>query len=66
MVTTNSYTTKYLSEILREVNVKGLTLPNDNASFHTARLPLEFLEQKCIKVVEHPSDSTNIAIACDF
>ncbi|GFX26174.1 uncharacterized protein TNCV_3707131 [Trichonephila clavipes] len=37
-VTTNWYTTKFLPEILQEMNVRGLMLHHDNASFHAARL----------------------------
>ena len=38
---------------------------NDNASSHSARLTLEFLAQKQIKVIEHPPYSPDLAM-CDF
>lgn len=40
-------------------------LHHDNASSHTARLTVEFLEQKHIKVIEHPPYSPDLAM-CDF
>ena len=47
-VTANLYIIKYLSEILQEVNLRGLMLHHDNASSHMARLTIKFLEQKHI------------------
>ncbi|GFW67423.1 uncharacterized protein TNCV_3390941 [Trichonephila clavipes] len=64
-VTANWYTTKCLPEILQEVNVRGLMLHHNNASFHTAGLTAEFLKQKQIKVIEHPPYSPYLAM-CDF
>ncbi|GFW47661.1 uncharacterized protein TNCV_2828531 [Trichonephila clavipes] len=64
-VTANWYTTKCLSEIHQEVNVRGLKLHHDIASSHTAGLTAEFLKQKQIKVIEHPPYSQNLAM-CDF
>ena len=61
----NSKTTQCLPQILQEVNVRGLMLHHDNASSHSARLTLEFLEQKQIKVIEHPPYSPDLAM-CDF
>ena len=40
-------------------------LHHDNASSHSARLTLEFLEQKQIKVIEHPPYSPDLAM-CVF
>ena len=59
-VTANWYTTQCLPQILQEVNVRGLMLHHDNASSHSARLTLEFLEQKQIKVIEHPPYSPDV------
>ncbi|GFV07645.1 uncharacterized protein TNCV_4941471 [Trichonephila clavipes] len=53
-VTANWYTTKFLPEILQEVNVRELMLHHNNASFHTTGLTAEFLKRKQIKVIEHP------------
>ncbi|PRD33652.1 UNVERIFIED_CONTAM: hypothetical protein NCL1_17026 [Trichonephila clavipes] len=50
------------SEILQGVNVSGLMLLRYNASSHTARLTVEFLKQKQIKVIEHLPYSTYLAI----
>ena len=56
--TVNWYTS--LSEIHWEVNARRLILQNDNASSHTSRLTVEFLEQKymitqyfLIKILSH-------------
>ncbi|PRD25286.1 UNVERIFIED_CONTAM: hypothetical protein NCL1_41345 [Trichonephila clavipes] len=54
----NSYTIKYLQQILQ----KGPMLHKDNASSHSAGLTTEFLEQKQIKVIEHPTYSPDLAI----
>ncbi|GFW26939.1 uncharacterized protein TNCV_1377791 [Trichonephila clavipes] len=64
-VTANWYTAKCLPKILQEVNVRGLKLPHDNVSSHTAGLIAEFLKQKQIKVIEHPPYSPDLAM-CDF
>lgn len=64
-VIANWYTTQCLPQIIREENVRGLMLHHDNASSHSARLTLEFLEHKQIKVIEHPSYSPDLAM-CDF
>lgn len=64
-VTANWYTTQCLPEILQEVNVRGLMLHHDNASSHSAKLTVEFLQQKRIKVLEHPPYSPDLAM-CDF
>ena len=64
-VIANSYTTKCLPEILQEVNVRGLMHHHENASFHSARLTVEFLKQKQIKVIEHPSYFLDLAMS-DF
>ena len=64
-VTTNWYTTKCLPEILQEVNVRGLMLHYDNASYYSTGLTVEFLKQKQIKVIEHPPYSPDLAM-CDF
>ena len=40
-------------------------LHHDTASSHSARLIVEFLKQKQIKMIEHPSYSTDLAM-CDF
>ncbi|KFM59388.1 hypothetical protein X975_02339, partial [Stegodyphus mimosarum] len=42
------YTTKCLLEILQGVNVRGLMLHHEKESSHSARLTVEFLEQKHI------------------
>ncbi|PRD27183.1 UNVERIFIED_CONTAM: hypothetical protein NCL1_36097 [Trichonephila clavipes] len=60
-VTANWYTTKCLPEILQKVNGRGLMIHYDNASFHIAGLSVAFLQQKQIKVTEHPSYSTDLA-----
>ncbi|GFW29780.1 histone-lysine N-methyltransferase SETMAR [Trichonephila clavipes] len=64
-VTANWCTTKCLPEVLQEVNVRGLLLHQDNTSFHTAGLTVEFLNQKQIKVIEYPPHSPDLAM-CDF
>ncbi|GFX14865.1 histone-lysine N-methyltransferase SETMAR [Trichonephila clavipes] len=61
-VTSNWHTTKCLPEILQEVNVRGLMLYHDKASSHTARLTVELLQQKEIKVIEHPPYSLDLAM----
>ena len=48
-ITTNWYITKYVPEILQEVNVRGIMLHRDNVSFHTTELTVEFLKQKRMK-----------------
>ncbi|GFV36901.1 uncharacterized protein TNCV_4766991 [Trichonephila clavipes] len=53
-VTANWYTVQCLPEILQEVNVKGLLAHHGNPFSHTAKLTVEFLKQKQIKVTEHP------------
>ncbi|GFV88761.1 uncharacterized protein TNCV_3355131 [Trichonephila clavipes] len=65
IVTANWYTSKCLPEILQKVNFRGLMLHHDSASSHIAGLTAEFLKQKQIKVIEHPSYSPDLAI-CDF
>ncbi|GFW85578.1 uncharacterized protein TNCV_852301 [Trichonephila clavipes] len=65
IVTATWYTTKCFREILQEVNVRGLMLHHDNASFHTVGLTVEFLKQKQIKVIEHPPNSPHLVV-CDF
>ncbi|GFV91309.1 uncharacterized protein TNCV_898261 [Trichonephila clavipes] len=47
-VIANWYFTKCFPEILQEVNVRGLMLPHDSSSSHTAGLTAEFLIQKQI------------------
>ena len=64
-VTANWYITQCLPQILQEVNVRGLMLHHENASSSSARLTLEFLEQKQTKVIEHPPYSPDLAM-CDF
>ena len=44
-ITAKWYPTKGLSEILQGVNIRGLVLHHDNASSHSARLTVKFLEQ---------------------
>ena len=61
-VTANWYTAKCLSEILQEVNVRGLMLHHDNASSHTTGLTVEFLKQIQINVREHPPNSPDLAM----
>ncbi|GFU95153.1 histone-lysine N-methyltransferase SETMAR [Trichonephila clavipes] len=61
-VTANRYTIQCLSEILQEVNFKGLMLHQDRASSHTAGLTAEFLKQKQIKVIEHLPYSPDLAM----
>ena len=56
---------KYLSEILQEVDVRGHMLHHDNASSHMARLTVEFLEHKRIKIIEYLPYFSNLAM-CDF
>ena len=64
-VTANWCTTKCFPEICQEVHVRKLMLHNDNSSSHSARLTVEFLKQKQIKVREHPPYSPDLAM-CDF
>ncbi|GFS67193.1 histone-lysine N-methyltransferase SETMAR [Trichonephila clavipes] len=64
-VTANLYTTKCHVEILQEVNVRGLMLHHDNASFLTVGLSVEFLKQKQIKLIQNPPYSPDLA-KCDF
>ncbi|GFX39032.1 histone-lysine N-methyltransferase SETMAR [Trichonephila clavipes] len=64
-VKANWYTTKCHPEVLREVNVRGLLLHHNNASFHAAGLTAEFLKQKQIKVMQQPPYSPDLAM-CDF
>ncbi|GFX84413.1 histone-lysine N-methyltransferase SETMAR [Trichonephila clavipes] len=64
-VTANWYTTKCFPEILQEVNVRGLIIHHDSASFHTVGLTAEFLKQKQVKGIEHPPYSPDLAM-CDF
>ena len=64
-ITANWYNTKCFPEILQEVNVQRLMLHHNNASSHTTRLTVKFLEQKHIKVIEDSPYSRDIAL-CDF
>ena len=52
-------------EIFQEVTVRGLMLHHDNVSSHTERLTVEFLEQKCIKVMRYLPYSPDLAVS-DF
>ena len=54
-----------LLEILQVVNVKGLMLHHDNASSHMTKLTVKFLDQKHVKVTEHPRNILDLAL-CDF
>ncbi|GFW64690.1 histone-lysine N-methyltransferase SETMAR [Trichonephila clavipes] len=64
-ITANWFTTKYLREILQEINARRLMFVHDNASSQTAELTDEFLKQKQIKVIEHPPYFPNVAMS-DF
>lgn len=50
-VTSNWYTTKFLLEILLEVDVRRLMLHHDNEFSHITRSRVEFLPGKLIKVI---------------
>ncbi|GFS59846.1 uncharacterized protein TNCV_2806541 [Trichonephila clavipes] len=65
IVTVNWYTTKCLSKILQEVNVRRLMLNRNNVSSDTAGLTAEFLKQIQINVIEHSPYSLDLAM-CDF
>ncbi|PRD30148.1 UNVERIFIED_CONTAM: hypothetical protein NCL1_27295 [Trichonephila clavipes] len=51
-VTANWCTTKCLTEILQECNVRGLMLQHDSASSYTARLRVVFLKQKQLRMIK--------------
>ena len=51
-----------LSEIFQEVNVRDVMLHHDNASFHVARLTIEFLKQTHVKMIEHLSYSHDLTM----
>lgn len=63
-VIVNWQTIKCLSEIRQEVNVSRLMLYHANASSHAARITVEFLAPKNMKVTENPPYSP--AFASDF
>ena len=62
IVAANWYATKSLPKVLQEVNVRGLMLPHD---FPFARITVEFLKQKHIKVIKHLPYSPVLSM-CDF
>lgn len=64
-VTANWYTEVCLPEVLKELRIRGLMLHHDNASSHTAKKTVEYLQTHGVQVVEHPPYSPDLAM-CDF
>ena len=48
-----------------QINPKELTLHHDDVCSHTAKYAVEFLEQKSIRIMEHPPWSPDL-VMCNF
>ena len=59
------YTQHCLPEVLQDLKIKGLMLHHDDACSHTAAITVKFFREHHIKVIEHPTYSTDLSM-CDF
>jgi histone-lysine N-methyltransferase SETMAR len=64
-VTALWYTTQCLPKVFQDAGKKGLLLLHDNASSHTAKVTMKFLQENHIKTIPHPAYSPDLAM-CDF